>query len=272
MDENINLETKEPSVAEPVSEILDQTAQSNDSGDFEIKEKPYSYYTSGLAYKFMLCFGIVFMSIIFVFQIMLSPILVIGTSMQPNVNASVVSETDEDHCDIVYYKQDKNYQNNDMVIISNKNQNYVDDKDVRYLIKRVIACPGQTLKVYVTSKDGTKYYYDIMVTNGKDNIDINASDPYIKEDMVFTYTEVISLGSMFEMYKTIFSSLVATGTFEMQIPNSSYFVMGDNRNNSEDSRYFGVVAYEDISGSVKIHVPYGKNVWEALFDKLKSIL
>ena len=159
-----------------------------------------------------------------------------------------------------------------VILFITEKQKYVDDKDVNYLIKRVIACPGQTIKFYVTDNVGSKYYYDIMVTNGKDNIDINGSDPYIKENMVFSYTDIISIGSMFETYKTIFSSLIATGHFEMQIPESSYFVMGDNRNNSEDSRYFGVVAYKDISGSVKIHVPYGKTLWEALFYKLKSIL
>jgi len=33
-----------------------------------------------------------------------------------------------------------------------------------------------------------------------------------------------------------------------QVPAGSVFVLGDNRNNSNDSRYFGVVPLDDIVG------------------------
>lgn len=39
---------------------------------------------------------------------------------------------------------------------------------------------------------------------------------------------------------------------EMTIPENSYFLMGDNRNNSEDSRYYGAVDQEKLLGEAKV--------------------
>lgn len=66
-------------------------------------------------------------------------------------------------------------------------------------VKRVIGLPGETVKV----------------SNGKVYIDGKAiNEPYLKEPM----------------------DSQGDGTF--QVPDNSYFLMGDNRNNSYDSRYW----------------------------------
>lgn len=78
------------------------------------------------------------------------------------------------------------------------------------LIKRVIAIPGDTIEIY----DGTVYL------NGE-----ALNEPYV--------------------------SSYITGTLEKQtLPEGKYFMMGDNRSASQDSRSLGYVDEEDLIGKV----------------------
>lgn len=54
---------------------------------------------------------------------------------------------------------------------------------------------------------------------------------------------------------------------EFQVPAGSYFVMGDNRNASLDSRYWGTVPRENIIGRPLL-LYYSRDMWESDDDKL----
>ncbi len=88
------------------------------------------------------------------------------------------------------------------------------------LIKRVVAEPGDKLII----KDSNIYINDKLI-----------DEPYILE-------------KDFEC-----------DNYELVIPEGKYFVMGDNRNNSLDSRAIGLVDKEDIIGTILLRVyPFDK--------------
>ena len=88
--------------------------------------------------------------------------------------------------------------------------------DDRKIIKRVIGLPGETLK----------YENNVLYINGQE-----VKEKYLKES-----TED------FDIKELSYS----------KIPSDCYFVMGDNRNNSTDSRIIGCVKKEDIEGRTNL--------------------
>lgn len=101
---------------------------------------------------------------------------------------------------------------------------YPDDETQKY-VKRIIGLPGDT----VTIEDGEIY--------------INGSatpyqESYLKEEWV-----------------------VATGPYEFEVPEDSYLVLGDNRNNSSDARYWTntYVSKDEIIGKAEfVYFPFSR--------------
>jgi len=85
-------------------------------------------------------------------------------------------------------------------------------------IKRIIGLPGETIEI----KQGTVYIH-------KDGNILPLDEPYIKEPLTHTFK-----GGL--------------------IPEDEYFVLGDNRNNSNDSRSGWTVKREDIIGKAWLSI------------------
>lgn len=101
---------------------------------------------------------------------------------------------------------------------------YPDDEEEKY-VKRIIGLPGETVRI-----SNAKIYIDDSETP--------LQEEYLKDEWT-----------------------VATGPFEFQVPEGCYFVMGDNRNDSWDARYWDntYVAREKIIGKAEwIYFPFDR--------------
>jgi len=112
---------------------------------------------------------------------------------------------------------------------------YPENPSVDY-IKRVIGVPG----------DEIGYYNKVLYINGK----IAEQQP--KGDYPFGYynfkRSIENIADPGVKHDIIVSDLQPASDFVLMVPENSYFVMGDNRDNSRDSRVWGFVPDENLVG------------------------
>lgn len=125
---------------------------------------------------------------------------------------------------------------------------YPENKNV-YYIKRVIGLPGDTVEIH-----------NMTV---KINGELNSLTPILAEDLAASpYFMEIADAEYFEEKlpqekKSHFVRYESNDAFSsesktFQVPENSYFVMGDNRNNSHDSRFWGYVSFDELVGKAQL--------------------
>lgn len=152
-----------------------------------------------------------------------------GDSMDPNL-------LDQQR---VLVQKTENLKRGDVVVFDARQEDPRIKAGNKDYVKRVIAVAGDT----VSYQDGVLY------VNGKK---VNQSFISTTEQSAGT---AASFGSSWDL-----KSLSSTGLWKVSdrnqtvVPKDSYFVLGDHRSVSNDSRYFGFVSKKHVIG--KIHVPF----------------
>lgn len=144
---------------------------------------------------------VIFVLLFFIFVMGLQQ--VIGPSMNPTLNEGDIIITNK----LIY--RFKSIERNDIVVIS---------QDEKYMIKRIVGLPGETVE----------YQNNDVLINGK----------AYKETFTNSETEDFTIQDL---------------GYDV-IPEDMYLVLGDNRENSLDSRTFGLVSKNQIVGKAWIKI------------------
>ncbi|MCK9471216.1 MAG: signal peptidase I [Bacilli bacterium] len=189
---------------------------------FKLGRKYLNYYYQIIDFFFLLNIAVLFVQVFF--MVAFYPVVVDGSSMLPTlVNddrliVQALGTPKRGDIVVVSLYDDKVDTNYDGIIND-------EDEKVHELVKRVIAVGGDT------------FYFE-HIENDKLQLVVNGE--IIKEDYI--------LGNgTYNLRKITQCSASESCT----VPQGQYFVMGDNRGNSHDSRDFGAVPNSKILGLIK---------------------
>ncbi len=102
----------------------------------------------------------------------------------------------------------------------------------------------QTGDLIIVRREEDVEYIKRVVADGQDRIELD------EDGIVWINGEQEQGSYLYAQTYPISDQIV----FPYEVPEDSYFVMGDNRENSKDSRMFGAVSSDEITGRVFFHM------------------
>ncbi|GAB2022940.1 signal peptidase I [Pseudolactococcus yaeyamensis] len=162
------------------------------------------------------------------------PVIVDGHSMDPTL-------ADKERLIII---RTASIKRQDIVVAKEYNK---ETQDTKNIVKRVIGLPGDTIS----------FNNDVLTVNGKT----------VKEPYLTSYQKQLAIDHLQQTYQfnSFFQSLAKNAksftlskegqtSFTVKVPEGQYFLMGDNRLVSQDSRQVGTFPKKDIVGEAKLRI------------------
>jgi len=137
----------------------------------------------------------------------------------------------------------------------------------QHFVKRCVALAGDELFVsnkdlYLHHKEGDKWIeenfkgYEIVVFAGK----LWVKNPYMKEHSGIHHDDKIVENGQYPLPIFHFAPI--------RVDDNHYFMMGDNRDHSNDSRFWGAVPYDNIEGTPWFVYFSIDDNWEIRWDRI----
>ena len=105
----------------------------------------------------------------------------------------------------------------------------------KFMVKRVIGLPGEKIE----------YKNNVLYINDEPFQEKYLGSDVETEDFLVSGSKVYTVNYNVDTLENLESDV---------IPEDMYLVLGDNRQNSEDSRYYGLIKKEDIIGKTTIRI------------------
>lgn len=169
----------------------------------------------------LLYIAFLFVAFFIIHHYFYAPVVVDGDSMEPTLS----------HGDYLILNKYSDYEQFDIVVFTPPIEAETTDEEETLFIKRVIGVPGDTIE----------YRDDVLYINGEE----------IEEDFLeYSSEEAFYMSGNFSL-ETLWGV--------NEVPADQYFVLGDNRFNSKDSRNFGFIEEESIIGEISLRYwPFDK--------------
>lgn len=143
-------------------------------------------------------------------------------------------------------------------------------------IKRLVGLPGDTVQirdsiVYINGKPLAKKYAKVFKEKQMGEVTIKQFNETIDNEL---RKEQLSYNVLQTSTKNIdYSHHSANNTQVFKVPEGEYFMLGDNRDNSKDSRFIGTIPFANLIGKAQfIHFSDGVEFFNILDEGITAQL